>query len=66
MIIYEQLKIIPADHWLCVEIIMDGTTYYFYPPKEELPKEWMYYRVISTYALGKKQIVIIVEDIEND
>lgn len=60
------MKIIPEDQWLCVVITESGESpYYYYPPKEVLPKEWMDYLVLSIDAIGMKHITITVMEVEN-
>ena len=65
MTLDEILKVIKENTWICIRVnYEDASTQYFYPPKEQLPYEWMNYRVTSIEGHWNSGIVIDVEEVK--
>lgn len=58
------IQVVPEGNTICVKVKSENAaTEYWYPPKEEMPKEWMYYRVLSIEPIRFKFITITVEEV---
>lgn len=60
----EVLQVIPDVNTICVKVESEiYATEYYYPPKEKMPKEWMYYKVLKIEPINFKFITITVEEV---
>jgi hypothetical protein len=58
------IQVVPEGNTICVKVESENAaTEYWYPPKEEMPKEWMYYRVLKIEPIRFKFITITVEEV---
>lgn len=58
------IQVIPEGNTICVKVESENAaTEYWYPPKEKMPKEWMYYKVLKIEPINFKFISITVEEV---